>query len=72
MKCLNCGKSLGFNQGDCKTYSISWRKVGDICTKISLCSSCWDSYEDCLPSDKECDLYFGKSKKKKRKKRRKK
>jgi len=63
MKCKTCGRSLGYDKGACRTYSISWRLVGGTCTKISLCVNCDKSYKDCSPTNSEMRKFFNRRKK---------
>ena len=56
--CKTCGQTLGYEKDDCRSYSISWRIVGNTCTKISLCEKCDGGFKRCSPTNKQMRIFF--------------
>jgi hypothetical protein len=51
MECLICHTQLSCGQAP--SYSHSWKQVGGICQKVTICLGCFDQLEDCLPTESE-------------------
>jgi len=67
MICKSCRSDLGMTAKAYPTYSISWRLVGKVCTKIPLCAKCDDKFKRCSPTNKEMRKFFADAEKRNKK-----